>query len=121
MELENDIIRYKYRLIQSIKLLALDFYKQKELYKQKIDFEIDIKYDILMNYISDYELAPQIFLENLISKEQYNNLKILNELCESYIKKEYDDLKEYIRIKTFASKTLKNLGENEDYPDLRFI
>ncbi|OCA72294.1 hypothetical protein BBI01_09155 [Chryseobacterium artocarpi] len=95
MNLENDIIRYKYRLIQSIKLLALDFYIQKEIYKQKVDFEIDIRFDVLMNYMSDYELVPQIFRENLVSKKQYNSLKILNELCESYIIKEYDDLKEY--------------------------
>ncbi|KAA0125964.1 hypothetical protein FY557_19840 [Chryseobacterium sp. SN22] len=75
MNLENDLIRYKYRLIQSIKLLALDFYKQKEIYKEKLDFEIDIKSDVIMNYILDYELVPQLLRENHISKEEFNSLK----------------------------------------------
>lgn len=121
MDLENEIVRYKYRLIQSIKLLALDFYEQKEIYKKKIDFEIDIKADVIMNYISDYEFVSQLFRENMISEKEFNIFKKLNELCESYINKEYDDFKEYLEIKSFASYILKELGEDENYPDIKFV
>lgn len=121
-----EIERYYKKVIESLRLLSLNFNEQKEYFPEFVD----IPFEILDTFEHAFLLVPQLLESNKISYDVVPDLLRLHLLISSKIENlDFDNLEveklcnsdEWNTIRELSTEIIKQMGEPFAKPDSNYI